>query len=100
MTPSAPDPARVRAFVRECVPDAPPAAAEKCVRFLCAYAALPVEKQFLLASRIIMREPLEAVARGFRDVFGRSLTAAGASASIASTLARLEAADALPDLPC
>ena len=100
MTPSAPDPARVRAFVRECLPDAPPAAIEKCVRFLCAYAALPVEKQFLLSSRIVLREPLETVARNFRAVFARDLTAAGASASIKVTLAHLEAADALPDLPC
>lgn len=98
MTPAAPDPKRVRAFVLECVPDAPSAAVERLVRFLCIYAALPVEKQFFLAHRIILRESLETVARNFRATFGRDLTSAGVSASITSTLAHLEASDALPDM--
>lgn len=97
MTPMAPDPARTRAFVRDVLPDAPPAAVERLTRFLCIYAALPVEKQFFLAHRIILRESLETVARNYRTTFGRDLTSAGVSASIASTLAHLES-DALPDL--
>ena len=94
------DPERVRAFVLECVPDAPPVAVEQLVRFFVVYASLPVEKQFLIAHRIILREPLEQVARGYRETFNRCLTAAGVAASIKTTLSVLEAADALPDLPC
>ncbi len=93
-----PDPERVRAFVVECAPDAPPAAVEQVVRFLCVYSALPAEKQYLLAHRIVLREPLEQVARGFREVFRRGLTAAGVAASLKAVLTVLEAANALPDL--
>ena len=94
-----PDPERVRAFVLECVPSAPPAAVEQVVRFLCMYSALPVERQYLLAHRIILREPLEVVARGFREVFRRGLTAAGVAASLKAVLATMKPAlDEMPDL--
>lgn len=93
-----PDPERVRRFVQACVPDASPAAVEQIVRFLCVYSALPAEKQYLLAHRIVLREPLEVVARGYRQTFPTSLTGAGVAASLKAVLTVLEAADALPDL--
>ena len=93
-----PDPERLRRFVAECAPDASPAAVEQIVRFLARYSAIPIERQYLLAHRIILREPLEVVARGYRQTFPTSLTGAGVSASFKAVLTVLEAANALPDL--
>lgn len=94
-----PDPKRVRAFVVDCVPSAPPAAVEQVVRFLCKYSSLSVEQQYLLAHRIVLREPLEVVARGYRQTFPTSLTGAGVAASLKAVLATMKPAlDEMPDL--
>lgn len=99
-TPHQLDPERVRHFVQECVPDASPAAVSCLVRFFCMYAALPIEKQFLLAHRIVLLEPLEQVARGYRETLHRNLTAAGVAASLKVVLATMKPAlDEVSNLP-
>lgn len=94
-----PDPERVRRFVQACVPDASPAAVEQIVRFLARYSAMPIERQYLLAHRIVLREPLEVVARGYRQTFSTSLTGAGVAASLKAVLTTMKPAlDEMPDL--
>ena len=99
MTPSAPDPARVRAFVRECLPDSPPAVVERLTRFLCLYSGLPIHAQFVVSERLLARGQLDGIAMRFRTVFGKPLTPAGVAAAVKAAGAALGALREMSDLP-
>lgn len=100
MTPMAPDPARTRAFVRDVLPDAPPAAVEMLTRFLVLYSGLPIQAQFVVSERLLARDQLDGISMRFREVFGKPLTPAGVSVAIKAAGAALGALREMSDLPC
>lgn len=83
-----PAPARVREFIISelAPPDASAADIDRAAVFLVAWAALPPQQQFLLQQRLIFGRLLEDIALDYKTMFGKPLTAAGASAAFKSAL--------------
>ena len=89
-----PEPARVRArireFLREFAPGASDADLAPAVAFLGAWASLPPQHQFLLQQRLVFGKMLEDIAIDYKGMFGRNLTAAGAAAAFKSAIRVLQ----------